>query len=187
METKPARIIAFVGMPGAGKTKAASYLKEKGIPFVRFGDITDLGLKEQGLPITPENERIFREQIRSQLGMAAYAIKSLPAIEQLLLTHSVIGIDGLYSFEEYLFLKEKYEELLLVHVFAPPSVRYQRLAERPVRPIPLQEARSRDIAEIQKLNKGGTIALSDFLIDNSSDDIAALYKQIDSFIFVFGQ
>ena len=42
-------IIAIIGMPGAGKSEVISYIKNKGIPFVRFGKITDEGLKRAGL------------------------------------------------------------------------------------------------------------------------------------------
>jgi dephospho-CoA kinase len=43
MENKTTKkiILAFVGMPGAGKTEASAYLKKKGIPILRFGDLTD--------------------------------------------------------------------------------------------------------------------------------------------------
>jgi len=163
------KIIAFVGMPGAGKSEAAAYLQEKSIPFVRFGSLTDEGLKELGLEINPENEKMLREKYRDELGMAAYAIKAKPKIEELLKKSKIIGIDGLYSWEEYTYLKDVFPNLVLVHIFASPEVRYSRLEKRPVRPIPFGVSRERDFSEIERLNKGGPIAIADYLIKNEGD------------------
>lgn len=159
-------ILAVVGMPGAGKTEATSYLETKGIPFVRFGDMTDEGVKNMGLPLTPDNERIFREKIRKELGMAAYAIKAEGKISELLEKNDMIAIDGLYSWEEYTYLKNNFSGLTLIHIYAEPQIRYARLAKRTLRPVPINESRIRDISEIEKLNKGGPIAIADHLIIN---------------------
>lgn len=171
-------ILAFVGMPGAGKSEAVSYIQKKNIPFVRFGQITDEGVKALGLPLTTENEKMVREKLRAEFGMGAYALKAQPKIEALLSHHNIIAINGLYSWEEYDILKKIYPNLLLVHVFAGPALRYKRLTERPIRPIALNKSRERDIAELQKLNKGGPIAMADYLLKNDKD-LTYLHKQID--------
>lgn len=175
-------VLAIVGMAGAGKTEAVLYLKKKNIFFVRFGEITDEGVKKLGLPLTPDNEKIFREKIRKELGMAAYAIKAKPKIDELIAKHDAIAIDGLYSWEEYVFLKKKFPGLTLIHVFASPQTRYGRLSSRPVRPLPLDKCYKRDVAEIETLNKGGPIAIADYLIENDSDNLKDLYSQIDNLL-----
>lgn len=175
-------ILAFVGMPGAGKSEAVSYIQQKGVPFVRFGQITEDGIKERGLPLTTENERLVRESIRKELGMGAYAIRAQQKIDELLSSHTVVAIDGLYSWEEYVFLKEAYPLLTLIHVYAEPEIRYRRLATRPIRPVAKENARNRDISELEKLNKGGPIAIADYLIENNSDDMTLLYSRIDEII-----
>ncbi|MBI4062574.1 AAA family ATPase [Candidatus Gottesmanbacteria bacterium] len=159
-------IIAIVGMPGAGKSIAADFFRGKGLPVLRFGDQTDIGLKEQGLPLTEANERAYREDIRRELGMAAMAIKIEPRIGEAAKTSDTIVLDGLYSWEEYVYLKEKFPLMLLLCIWAPPNLRYERLTKRPVRPLALEEAKSRDRAEIENLNKGGPIAIADNLIKN---------------------
>jgi dephospho-CoA kinase len=171
-------IIAFVGMPGSGKTEACSYVHTKGLPSVRFGDITDEGVKASGLPLTPENEQNFRESLREKLGMAAYAIESESKIEKALQTNKTVLLDGLYSWAEYIYLKEKFPGLMLVHVYAMPKVRYKRLAVRKVRPIESIEAYRRDIAEIEKLDKGGPIAIADYMIENNGDNLDELHKKV---------
>ena len=170
------KLIAIVGMPGAGKSAAADFFGNRGIAVLRFGDQTDIGLKELGKPINEQNERWYRENIRRELGMAAMAIKIEPRIREAVWrseiplrgtkNHDVIVLDGLYSWEEYVYLKEKFEGLTLLCIWAQPGIRYERLSKRTVRPLTKPEARSRDIAEIEKLNKGGPIAMADYTIIN---------------------
>lgn len=180
MKEKEGKIIlAIVGMPGAGKSEATAYLEKKGYPFVRFGQLTDDMLRERGLVINPENERKYREEIRRELGMAAYAIKAKPKIDKLLSHNDLVVLDGLYSWEEYKYLISESLNLVLIHIFTPPSKRYQRLAKREIRPLTPTEARRRDIVEIENLNKGGPIAIADYIIVNTNDNIDVFYEKID--------
>lgn len=178
------QLVAIVGMPGAGKSIAADFFRNKGIPVLRFGDQTDIGLKEQGLPLNEANERSYRENLRHELGMAAMAIKIVPRILEAAKQTNTIVLDGLYSWEEYVYLKEQFSQIKLLCVYAPPDVRYNRLENRPVRPLTLQEAESRDIAEIENLNKGGPIARADYLIKNEGsqeqfhDELAAFFSSL---------
>lgn len=163
-------IIAIVGMPGAGKSIAADFFRSKGLPVLRFGDQTDIGLKEQGVPLTEANERKYREDLRRELGMAAMAIKIEPRIQKALEVSNRVVLDGLYSWEEYVYLKEKFSDLKLLCIYAPPEIRYSRLGARPVRPLGRKEAEGRDYAEIENLNKGGPIAIADNLIKNERSE-----------------
>ena len=181
MKNNEKMIITFVGMPGAGKSQAVMYLEQKGIPFLRFGDITDEGMEERGLQPNQENERLVRESLRKELGMAAYAIKTEPKLAKLLDTYTCVAIDGLYSWEEYTFLIKKFPNLKLIHVYAERQVRYARLATRRIRPLGLEEARNRDVAEIEKLNKGGPIAIADYIVVNDTDK-NLFYVRIDELL-----
>ena len=67
------KIIAIVGMCGSGKSVASDLLVEKGYQKVYFGGVTLTKLKEKGLEVTPENEKIMREKLREDLGMGAFA------------------------------------------------------------------------------------------------------------------
>jgi len=173
------KLIAIVGMPGAGKTVAADFFHAKGIPVLRFGDQTDISLRELGLPRNEKNERFVREKLRKDLGMAAMAIKIEPRILEAAKTNSVIVLDGLYSWEEYIYLARKFPEIQLLCIYAPPKIRYERLGTREVRPLTEVESHSRDIAEIENLNKGGPIAIADYCIVNDSDK-AAFQTQLES-------
>lgn len=160
------KLIAIVGMPGAGKSLAADFFRSKGIVVLRFGDQTDIGLKEAGLERNEKNERWYREKLRKELGMVAMAIKIEPRILEAAKINATIVLDGLYSWEEYIYLIDKFPQLQLLCIYAPATIRYQRLSIRPVRPLTQETARGRDIAELENLNKGGPIAMADYLIKN---------------------
>lgn len=175
------KVVSIVGMSGSGKSEVARLFNDRGFTTVRFGDITDEEVKKQGLKLTEENERPVRESIRKEHGMAAYAKLSVPRIDAALKTADVV-VDGLYSWEEYTFLKDYYgEKFIVVAVWASPQGRYARLGSRQVRSLTPKEAASRDRAEIEKLNKGGPICMADYTILNDSS-LASMKKQIERII-----
>ena len=162
------KVVAIVGMAGAGKSEVACLFEAHGFTRIRFGDVTDEEVKKRNLPLNEENERRVRELLRREHGMAAYARLNLPRIDTAL-QNSAVVIDGLYSWEEYIFLKDYYREnLCLVAVWASPAVRSARLTARPVRPLTPEEAVGRDRAEIENINKGGPIAMADLTVINES-------------------
>jgi dephospho-CoA kinase len=162
------KVVAIVGMAGSGKSEVAKVFEEKGFFRVRFGDITDIELKKRKLEINEANERQFREQIRKELGMGAYAILNRPPIDEALKKSNVVA-DGLYSWEEFLEFKTYYAaSFYVVAVCASPKTRYSRLATRDIRPLTAAEAASRDKSEIENLNKGGPISMADYTIVNEN-------------------
>jgi dephospho-CoA kinase len=162
------QVVSIVGMAGSGKSEVARVFEKNGYKKVRFGDITDEEVQKRGLELNEENERRVRQQLRQEHGMAAYAILNLPRIDALLKSSNVV-VDGLYSWEEYTLLKGRYgDNLYLVAVWASPMTRYDRLARRRVRPLTVEEAAGRDVAELENTNKGGPIAMADFTIINES-------------------
>lgn len=168
------KVAFIVGMPGSGKTIVSDYLVEKGYKYVRFGQIVLDKIKEQGLEVNEDNERKIREQLREEYGQCAFASLNMPKIDEYL-KDSFVVVDGLYSWSEYKLLKEKYQDkMLVIAIYAPPELRYQRLETRPrdannrFRPIPKDKAKERDYSEIEKIEKGGPIAMADYTILNTS-------------------
>ena len=76
------KLLAIVGMCGSGKSIASDYLEEKGWNKIYFGGVTMDKLKENNLEVNPQNEKMMREKLRQEYGMAAYAILLLPKIKE---------------------------------------------------------------------------------------------------------
>jgi dephospho-CoA kinase len=167
---KSKKIIVFVGMPGAGKSVAVDYLKEKDLPYVYFGGITIDEVKRRGMEVNEASEKLVREDIRAKEGKGAYAVRIIQQIEELFdQGHNYVVVDGLYSWTEYKIFKESFgKNAVIIAVVTPTSVRHQRLASRPVRPLTKEEATARDYAEIENLEKGGPIANADYFLANEN-------------------
>jgi dephospho-CoA kinase len=162
------KVVAIVGMAGAGKSEVARQFEKNGYTRIRFGDITDGEVKKRGLELNEANEHQVREQLRKEHGMAAYAKLNLSRIDEAL-KKSNVAVDGLYSWEEYVLLKNYYgDKLSLVAVWSSPKTRYPRLSKRQIRPLTNEEAAARDKSEIENINKGVPIAMADFIIVNES-------------------
>ena len=176
------KVAAIVGMNGSGKSEITRVFEQKGYTRIRFGDITDKEIAKHGLPLNEENERKVREQLRDELGMAAYAIKNLPEINRALKESNVV-VDGLYSWAEYKLLKEKYgDDLVIIAVYSSPKTRQQRLPHREIRPLSPQESSARDYNEIENLQKGGPIAIADFTLNNEGASMEKLQKETEQLI-----
>ncbi|UCG10914.1 MAG: AAA family ATPase [Dehalococcoidia bacterium] len=175
------KVISIVGMAGAGKTEVASVFEKHGFKRIRFGDITDEEIKKRGLTLNEASECLVREQLRQEQGMDAYAKLNLARIDEAL-KYADVAIDGLYSWEEYIFLKEYYgPNFYVVAVWSTPETRYARLTGRQNRSLTLEEAISRDREEIEEIKKGGPIAMADFTIINESS-LQELRKQTEKVI-----
>jgi dephospho-CoA kinase len=184
------KLVCVCGLTGAGKSVVSDWLVGKGFGFFRFGQITLDIVKERGLAPTEENEKPIREEVRKKYGMGAYAILNMPKIEKLLEKGNVVG-DGLYSWSEYKVLKDKYGDgLVVITVYAPPKMRYARLSSRKLkaedtdlrhRPATLEQAKARDYAEIENIEKAGPIAMADYTIINTTD-VNAVHKQCEEIL-----
>ena len=171
-------IVAVVGMCGSGKSVATEVFTAAGWRKVYFGGITMEELEARGLPKTEANEKAVREGLRAQYGLAAYAVKLYDRIAAFAEEGNVV-LDGLYSWSEYTYLKERLgDRLRVLAIVTDRQKRYDRLAGRAVRPLTAQEAASRDQAEIENLEKGGPIAIADTYLTNngSAEALTAAVK-----------
>ena len=99
--------------------------------------------------------------------MGAFAKLLLSKIEELTKQKPVV-LDGLYSWEELKILKEKFQEqLITLAIVVDKEIRYSRLEKREIRPLSNTQAKNRDIAEIENLQKGGPIVFADYYIFNN--------------------
>ena len=189
------KIVCVVGMTGAGKSVLADCFTDQGWQFVRFGQITLDEVKRRKLTLNEANERKIRENIRKKHGMAAFAVLNYPKFQKLLKKGHVVA-DGLYSWAEYKYLKEKLgKQMTVVAVYAPPKTRYQRLAKRKLakkdtdlrhRPFTPSEAEKRDYAELENLEKGGPIAMADYTLTNTKSKKEFIQKAVKLHKKIYG-
>ncbi|MFH1455853.1 MAG: AAA family ATPase [archaeon] len=168
------QIVAIVGLCGSGKSVVADEFTKADYKFIRFGQITLDKLKEQGIEPNEANQKAMREGLRQEHGMAAFAILNQDKINN---TDKNVIIDGLYSWSEYKVLREKYRDNFhIITVYAPPKTRWERLSQRfpdetdtnlRNHHFTQEEAKARDYAEIENIEKGGPIAMADFTIHNT--------------------
>lgn len=176
-------IVAFVGMPGSGKGSCTDYLhQEKGYPLIYFGGIVVDEVKRRGLEVNEKNEKSVREELRAKGGIGVLGKLVAEKIHKAYADEPLVVLDGLYSWSEYKILRNEFgDAITLVAVYTPKQTRYQRLAKRPVRPLTEAEVSSRDIAEIENLEKGGPIAYADFLLTNT-ETLDDLHRELDKVV-----
>ena len=159
-------IIALVGLPASGKSIASKILEAEGFAIIRFGDITDFELKKRGLTTTEEHENQVRNELRKSYGKDAYAKLNTERISR----HKDVVIDGLRSYDEYIYLKKKFgEQIRLVAISCPEEIRHKRMAGRTVRPLSPQESLIRDKRELDVLGVRETLERVDITIENDSE------------------
>ena len=175
------KAVAVVGMCGSGKSVLCSYFTNMGWENVYFGGVAVSQLKKNGTPVNEANERAIRESLRRDLGMGAFAIILKDEILDKLSRSNVV-LDGLYSWSEYVILKELLgDNLVVLAVVTNENIRKQRLSSRTVRPLTAEMVDSRDVAEIENLEKGGPIAKADYYIINNGTE-QQLKSQFDDFM-----
>lgn len=175
------KIIAVIGMCGSGKSEAVKFFSGHGYKRVYFGEVVMNEMKRLGLDVNEKNERETRENLRKEFGMGAMAVKSLPVIEELI-THNNVVIESLYSWEEFKILKDKFgDSFKLLTIYTTKALRYERLLKRPFRPLSAGESKSRDISEIEKLDKGGPIAYTDYLVINDGS-LEEMNKKLEQYL-----
>ncbi len=179
------KIIAVVGMPGSGKTEVTMFFESHEFKRIYFGGIIVDHVTAEGREVNEDNERYMREHLREVYGMEAMAKLSKPKIDEFLKNGNVV-IDGLYSMEEYLFLKENYgDKLIIINIHAQQKIRIERLTKRKERPLISDVVKERDVAQIQNLHTGGPIALADYVIINESS-LEDLYRDLDKLMKKIG-
>ena len=177
---KKNNLFAIVGMCGSGKSIASDYFVELGYNKIYFGGVTMKKLKEEGLEVNPENEKMMRERLRADLGMGAFAIVLLPEIRESLESGNTV-LDGVYSYDEVKILKEEFPEMKIISVVCDKDLRYSRLAVREVRPLTNEEAEKRDISEVENIAKAPPIAMADYYILNN-DSVIEYKNRLDEII-----
>ena len=121
------RLVAIVGMCGSGKSVATTFFKDHGYEVIYFGGVTMKKLEEEGLEVTPENEKMMRERLRRDFGMGAYAQVLIDDIKSSLEKSNVV-LDGVYSWSELKILKQEFPNIKFISIVVDKEKRYDRLS-----------------------------------------------------------
>jgi len=137
------KLIAFVGMPGSGKSEASTVARTMKIPVVSMGDVVREEAAKRGLPPTDENIGGIGTELRKDEGMDVISKRCVPKIR----THGgdVVVIDGTRNIEEVNYFKKQFGiDFKLVAINAPFDLRFERVKKR---------ARSDDMKGIEELKR----------------------------------
>ena len=137
----------------------------------------------RGLEVNEQNEREVREDIRAKEGLDSHAKRISAKIDEYIAQgHTRIVVDGLYSWSEYKFFKQKYgDAAVIVAIAAPRKLRHDRLLHRPVRPFTEEQVTAREYGEIEGIEKGGPIANADYTLVNGAAP-EHLFGQLDDLL-----
>jgi dephospho-CoA kinase len=158
--------VCLTGMPGAGKSTVAAFLKEKGFATVTMGDAVREEAKRQDMEPTDVNLGKLMLKLREDLGEGAVAHLVLQKLERDGISDKVV-IDGVRSIPEVEVLKMAgHVRLLAIH--ASQETRFKHLVDRGRSDAPSSagEFAGRDKRELS-VGISEAIALADETISNN--------------------
>ena len=119
-------IIGLTGMPGSGSNFVGDFLvQEKGFTWLSYSDILRGELKKKGKEITRKNMQDLGNEIRERYGAGELSKRLINKMEGG--RNYVVGtIRNPAEIEE---LRKK-KDFVMVHVFAPQKLRFERILRR---------------------------------------------------------
>ena len=123
------KIIAFVGMPAAGKSVASDVVRDEDIDVVNMGDVIREEVKRRCLDPTDSNTGAVANDLRDKEGMDAVAKRCVPMIESL--GKELVVVDGVRGIAEVEFFRDHFgDDFTLVFIDAPLETRFSRVSSR---------------------------------------------------------
>ncbi|MCD6275697.1 MAG: flagellar hook-basal body complex protein FliE [Thermoplasmata archaeon] len=161
-------VILLAGMPGAGKEEFVKVAKEMGYVIIRMGDVVREFVKSLGLELKDSIVGGIANDERKRHGIDIWAKRTVEKIERM--DEKKIVIDGIRCIEEVDIFRKKFgDNVILVGIFAPRKMRFERILKR---------KREDDISSWEELVKremrelswglGNVFALSDYMMVNTS-------------------
>ena len=159
------KAVLVTGLPGSGKSIVVEAAKKLGIPVVCMGDIVREEAIKRGLEINREVLGRLSRELRQKFGQDIIAKLTYEKVRGI--RANVCLIDGVRSWAEVEYFKNKFENVIIIAVHAPPRIRFLRLLSRGREDDPKtwEEFIERDERELS-MGIGKVIALSDYIILN---------------------
>ena len=173
-ENKTVKILAFVGLTGAGKTTVVDYIAAKGHPKVNFNSPILERMQDLG-----ENEATAHQNLLSEKGQDYIVKDIIKQVHDLSDSgqHLIIS-DGPLSWTEYKTLKHEFPgQVTTVAIVASKHLRHSRSSDN----LSQDEIDKRDWFEIENLEKAGPIAIANYYIINDKNQ-DNLYQQVDKLL-----
>lgn len=172
-------------MPGSGKGTCTNHLNQKhGWPIVHFGNMVYEEVQRRGLH-NVDDELFVRQDMRKQEGPAVLAKHVARKADAYFAEGAEnVVLDGLYSWSEYKYLSDKYgDKLIVIATTSPKKVRRERVLTRKDahRKYTLEQLITREVDEIENLEKGGPIAYADYTLANTKN-LEDLLTQLDAMV-----
>ena len=121
------KVIALVGMPGAGKEEFVRVAIEEGWEVVRMGDVVRDYVRSHRFPLRDDIVGRIATEEREKHGPDIWARRTLERIRR----SDRVVIDGIRSVHEIKrFQEELGGDFLLVGIFASPRTRFERISRR---------------------------------------------------------
>jgi dephospho-CoA kinase len=159
-------IVCLTGMPGAGKSSVASFLKEKGFAVVTMGDVVREEAKRQGLEPTDINLGKMMLKLRQDLGPGAVSHIVLQNLARDGSCNNVV-IDGIRSIAEVEVLKKVgHVRLLAIHASQDTRLKHLKKRGRADAPSNGNEFAGRDKRELS-VGVSEAIALANEMVSNN--------------------
>ena len=125
------RIIGITGFRGSGKSLAASAARELKLPLLEMRTPVVALMRKRGMKVTNRSLRLFANQLREKMGMAASAklavakIKSMKAWK----LKKAIVVNGVRSPAEIQEFRRHFK-FKLIAITAPIRMRFRRILRR---------------------------------------------------------
>lgn len=175
------RVIAFTGMPGAGKGVAAEVARKHSIPVLRMGDFIWEEVRRRGLPIDSGSVAEVAMQMRTDFGPGVWAEKTVDRIKQM--GPKMAVIDGVRSEAELEVFRHRLgADFTLVAIHASRPTRMKRLLVRGREDDVKDEGEfvARDERELG-WGLGRVIALADVMLVNE-EKMPTLEEQVEKLL-----
>lgn len=169
-------IVCLTGMPGAGKSTVASFLKDKGFAGIIMGDAVREEAKMQGIEPTDANLGRLMLKLREDMGQGAVANLILKKLERDGSKGNIV-IDGVRSIPEVEVLRSiGLVKLLAIHASQDTRFKHLKGRGRSDAPASTDEFAGRDKRELS-VGISEAIALADETLSNNELSLEQLKER----------